>query len=101
MSKNQSNIDWIRVKSGDLLHISSNFDVLEWWKTVGVMKHPAALVAALSILALPASNAFQERVFSACTWHDDPLNQSLHNVRFERKFLLGLNADFRGKRHIT
>ena len=58
---------------------------------------PAALVAALPILDLPASNAFQERIFSACTWYDDPLNQSLHDVRFERKVLLGLNADVRGK----
>ena len=64
---------------------------------VDMMKCPATLVAALTILALPTSNAFQERILSACNWYDDPLNQRLHNVHFERKVLLGLNADFRGK----
>ena len=95
MEKNASEIDWARVKDEDLLYISSKFDVLEWWNTVGAGKYPNVLVAALPILGLPASNAFQERIFSACTWHDDPLNQSLHTDRFEKKVLLGVNKDFR------
>ena len=89
------------MKSGDFLYISSNFDVLELWKVVGAMKYPDTLVAALSILALPASNAFQKRIFSACTWYDDPLNQRLQHFRFERKVLLELNSYFRGKRDST
>jgi hypothetical protein len=40
-------------------------------------------------LGLPASNAFQERIFSACTWHDDPLNQRLQTDRFEKKVISG------------
>ena len=47
MNKDQSNIDWLRVKSGYILHISSHFDVLERWKTVGVIKCPAVLVTDL------------------------------------------------------
>ena len=65
------------------------------------MKHPAVSVAALPVLAIPASIAFPERIFRACTWYDDPLNQLLHDVCFERKVLLGFNADFREKRHST
>lgn len=95
MEKNASEIDWTRVKDEDLLYISSKFDVLEWWKSVGARKYPDILVAALPILGLPASNAFQERIFSACTWHDDPLNQRLQADRFEKKVLLGVNKDLR------
>jgi hypothetical protein len=95
MEKNASEIDWTRVKDEYLLYISSKFDVLEWWKSVGARKYPDILVAALPILGLPASNAFQERIFSACTWHDDPLNQSLQTDRFEKKVLLGVNKDLR------
>eukprot|EP00984_Skeletonema_dohrnii_P026908 scaffold16320_cov131-Skeletonema_dohrnii-CCMP3373.AAC.2 len=51
--------------------------------------------AALSILALPTSNAFMERTFSACTWHDDPLRQSLREERYEKKDVLAVNANFR------
>ena len=65
MSKNQSNIDCLKVKSGYLLHNSSNFDVLECYKAVGIMKKPDVPVAVFLILALHASNAFQERIFSA------------------------------------
>ena len=59
MNKDQSNVDWLRVKSGDVLCISSHFDGLEWWKSVCVMKYPVVLVAALPILDLPVLMHFR------------------------------------------
>ncbi len=45
--------------------------------------------------ALPAANAFLERIFSTATWFDDPLRQSLGRDRFEKGVLLGVNQDLR------
>jgi len=95
MGKNISEVNWQKVSEGCLLYISSKFDILEWWNSIGTAKHPDVLAAALPILALPASNAFQERIFSTCTWYDDPLNQSLKSSRFEKRVLLGANKDLR------
>ena len=44
-----------------------------------------------SIIALPPSNAFLERIFSACTWFDDPLRQKLQDKRFEMAVLIAVN----------
>ena len=95
MGKDTKDIDWGRVKDGDILYISSQFDSLEWWKTQGSRKFPEVFRVALPILALPASNAFLERIFSACTWFDDPVRQSLGDQRFEKSILLAVNKDLR------
>ena len=73
--ENDTEIDWKRVEKGDTMCISSKFDSVEWWKNLGKDKNPLIFLAALRIIALPVSNAFVERVFSACTWFDDPLRQ--------------------------
>ena len=86
MNKDQSNIDWLRVKSGDIIYIFSHLDVFEWWKTIGIMRHPDVLVAALPVLATPASNAFQERIISALTWYYDPINQGLKMFVSKERF---------------
>ena len=40
---------------------------------------------------MPASNAFVERIFSACTWFDDPLRQRLKPAHFVMSVLLAVN----------
>ena len=72
MDKDPSSIEWERVTGDepDILYISSIFDVLEWWKSIGRDKYPLVYMVALSIIALPASNAFLERIFSTCTRFD-------------------------------
>ena len=37
------------------------------------------------------SNGLQERIFSACTWFDNPLRQRLQNKRFEMSVILVVN----------
>ena len=37
------------------------------------------------------SNTFLERIFSACTWFDDHLRQSLQDKRFEMAVLIAVN----------
>jgi hypothetical protein len=93
MDKDPSSIDWEKVTGDepDILYISSIFDVLEWWKSVGRDKHPLVYTVALSIIALPASNAFLERIFSTCTRFDDPLRNRLKAKRFEMTVLLAVN----------
>ena len=49
-------------------------------------------------MALPAANAFLERMYSTATWFDDPLRQSLGHDRFEMGILLGVNQDLRNLR---
>ena len=91
MKRGADDIDWKKVGEGDTLYISSVFDSLEWWLSIGNSKHPEVFLVMLQILALPASNAFLERVFSICTWFDDPLRQNLKFKRLEMSVLLAVN----------
>eukprot|EP00986_Skeletonema_menzelii_P010506 scaffold5115_cov146-Skeletonema_menzelii.AAC.6 len=69
MGKDTNDIDWKRVKgvSPDILYISFKFDMLEWWKSQGKTKYWDVFVAGLPTMALPAANAFLERIFSTAT----------------------------------
>jgi len=87
-------IDWTRVKKGDLLYISSKFDKLEWWKEVGQVKHDLVYLVAPPIIAIPSSNGLLERIFSSCSWFDDSLHQSLKPRRFEMAILMSVNESF-------
>lgn len=69
----------------DTLYASSR------WLNVGREKHSLVFLVEPSIVSLPAANAFQERVFSACTHFDDPLRQRLKEARFEMAVLLSIN----------
>ncbi len=95
MGKESGEIDWKRVRACDIMYISANFDSLEWWKTRGSKKFAEIFRVALPISALPATNAFLERIFSRCTWFDDPLRQNLSPDRFEKKVLLSVNSELR------
>ena len=53
--------------------------------------HSEVFIVMLAIAAVPASNGFQERIFSACTWSDDPLRQMQSDGEFERSLLLSIN----------
>ena len=44
-----------------------------------------------AIIALSPSNAFLERIFSACSWFDDPLRQRLKDDHFEKAVLIAVN----------
>ena len=91
MSKKSSYVDWKKVRNNDTLYISSLFDSCEWWRNVGRKRHYLVFLVVPSIIALPSSNGFQERIFSACTWFDNPLRQSLKSTRFEMAVLLAVN----------
>ena len=86
MEKDTGEVDWEKVNEVDVLYISSIFDSLEWWKAQGARNFPEIFRVALPISALPASNAFLERIFSACTYFVDPLRQSLSPLRVKRLF---------------
>ena len=92
--KYMPDIDWDKVNDFDILYISSKFDLLEWWKNVGSKKHPLVILVALVILTLPPTNAYQEHIFSTCTYFDDPLRQNLKFSRFEMSVLLAVNQAF-------
>ena len=92
--KDPTGIDWGRVENLDTLYISSLFDSVEWWKQVGRKDHPQVFPVFPAVIAQPASNDFQERIFSACTWFDNPLRQSLQDERFEMAVLLAVNESF-------
>ena len=52
---------------------------------------PIDIFAALLIIGLPASNGFQEQIFSGCTTHDDSLFQRVGDENFEESILLSAN----------
>eukprot|EP00956_Cyclotella_meneghiniana_P032818 scaffold91636_cov36-Cyclotella_meneghiniana.AAC.4 len=87
------NIDWATAEE-DCLYYSSKFNLLEWWKSVGRTKWPEVYLVFCIWVALPNSNGFQERIFSLCTWFDNPLRQSLKETRFEMAVLLAINDAF-------
>jgi hypothetical protein len=91
MGKKSDSVDWDKVKKHDTLYISSKFDVCEWWINVGKEKHPLFYIIVPAVLATPASNDFQERIFSCCTHFSNPLRQSLKDGRFEMAVLLAVN----------
>merc|ERR1711997_861971 len=93
MGTDLNSIDWTRVEELDVLYISSVFDLSEWWDQVGRNAHATVFLAVLLVLPNPASNGYQERVFSACTYFDDKLQQNRGDDSFEMKVLLAVNKN--------
>ena len=58
---------------------------------VSVGRHTLVYLVLPAIIALPRSNAFLERIFSACSWCDDPLRQRLKDDCFEKAILIAVN----------
>ena len=52
-------------------------------------------------MSVTASNDFQEQIFSACTWFDNPLCQKLQDKQFEMAVLLAVNGGLLGSNLIT
>ena len=52
------------VKNEDGSDITQDVDVLVWWRDVGQARFPRITVMARQFLAIPASSATAERVFS-------------------------------------
>ena len=96
MGKSTECIDWSRVKGkgANTLYTSKLFDCLEWWQRVGRKNHFEIFCVVLSIAAVPAANAHQERTYSSCTWLDDSLRQRMTDDHFEEQVLLSVNKDF-------
>ena len=74
--------------------ISENFQVLEWWHREGKNLHPLIYPVACLILALPDSNALQERSFSTATWIDGVLQKRQNDSTFNAKVMLKKNSKF-------
>ena len=87
----KDHIDWDRVERQELLYISSVFDLSKWWHVVGRKTHVIVFCAVPLIILIPSSNAYQERVFSACTYFDNTLRQHLKDQRYEMKVLMAVN----------
>ena len=43
------------------------------------------------VTAMPPSNAYMERIFSTCTWFDNPLRQRLNDEKFEMAVIIVVN----------
>jgi hypothetical protein len=96
----KESIDWKKVDVAgvdfDVLYISKQFDVAEWWANEGKKLHPLLAIAIAPILSLPASNGHQERTFSVCQHFNNELRQSLKDERFEMSVLLAVNKEYAG-----
>ena len=68
------------------------FNLCEWWlHVVSTERHALVYLVLPVIIALPPSDAFLGRIFSACTWLDDPLRQRLKEYRIEKAVLVAVN----------
>ena len=63
-------------KKQDPLVVAEYVDVIQYWTTVGAREYPCIADIALIYSCIPDSNAFQERVFSRCTYHATKLTRS-------------------------
>lgn len=88
----KANIEESRItKDFDTLYTSHLFDLAEWWRNVGKKTFNFIAIAVPSIMAMPASNAHQERTFSICTHFNDELRNRLRDDRFEQSILIAVN----------
>jgi hAT family C-terminal dimerisation region len=67
------------------------FDVLHWWKTIGMTVYPKLALAAPIILGKPAHNGYQERVFSIGKYCDNTLRNKMKPNNFEMRVLDTVN----------
>ena len=87
-------IDWTDGEVVNVLNIEPVFDVGKWWLTVGARQFPTICLVAARILAKPDTNAYQERVFSRCTFVDQPLRQRMNPETFELRVLSKVNRNW-------
>ena len=67
------------------LAMGKYFNVLAWWKE-NCTKYPRIYISAMVWLGKPATNAFQERVFSRASWYDsNRLMTQQSNKNFEMR----------------
>lgn len=95
-------IDWLslypdlhRKRTKNVFYMSKNIDPLDWWRnSENQARFPTIFNFACRILALPAANGFQERVFSRSRYIDTYLRQNLSERKFECLTLLAFNQEF-------
>ena len=77
----------------NFIELGKYFDVLGWWRDNQV-KFPHVFVTAIVWLTCPATNAFQERVFSLCSWFDsNKLMRRQTGKTFEMRAMCALNHE--------
>jgi hypothetical protein len=75
------------------LWLAHRFDVLAWWRKVGMLLFPLMAVGAPIILAKPAHNGYQERVFSLGKFCDSPLRNKQTADNFKMRVLDTINKN--------
>jgi hypothetical protein len=73
--------------------LAHRFDFLAWWRKVGMLLFPFMAVGAPIILAKPAHNGYQERVFSLGKFCDSPLRNKQTADNFEMRVLDTINKN--------
>ena len=91
LSENEKTKVNAMLKKQDPLVVAEYVDVIQYWTTVGAREYPCIADMALIYSCIPDSNAFQERVFSRCTYHATKLTRSRSSENFEMKALLSMN----------
>ena len=61
----------------------SNVDILKWWKEIGEKRYPHIALMAHQYLAVPATSAAVERIFSFAGLSYSDLRKSLHDTTIE------------------
>ena len=61
----------------------SDVDILKWWKEIGEKRYPHIALMARQYLAVPATSAAVERIFSFAGLSYSDLRKSLHDTIIE------------------
>ncbi len=112
-SYNGWTVNWSNVtERKDVLYCADLFDPLSWWHTHSQPAFfPRVAMLAAIYLGKPYTNAFQERVFSFCSFIEtdlrqrmkpqtfemralDKINRELHYNEFDQKATVGMVANF-------
>jgi len=76
----------------DIWKLYKEVDVLDWFNRVGVSSFPSIAILARAYLAMPMSNAFQERFFSTAGYVLNVKRTSLDSSRAEKMQILMHNS---------
>lgn len=85
---------WAKVYEDEIFRLSMSSDPIKWWaaqREAGSFRNLA--VCAISVLAIPATSACVERLFSAAGQHVTDLRRSLGVERLQQMVLISENWD--------
>ena len=75
----------------EVAQLGLRMSVLDWWRNIGQHDYPHVALMARQFLAIPATSASVERLFSTCGRSYNSLSQSQKESTLESRMFVGIN----------